>query len=331
LPAPFYNNIKGTTSGAAGTGAYTPSAAATGYLAWSTVPVWIGLVRFEDSGGAWELSYCYWNGTTLSRSTNQFVASSSGSPLSLTSAATAAMVPDASEVQPHIGGNHWSLWTALWNSTTISAIGIAAPTATGTPSAATCSTGSLRGEQKRVTLTSATTANAQTGYSSTEPMAPYVTSVAGQGGFEFVARWACASLPTGPRMFVGLTSVTMVGNTAEPSALVANVCAFEKDSTDTNIQFVTNDNSGGGNKTDTGIAMATNGVYEMSIWAHPGGSRVYALLIRLDTGAIWYGSTTTQLPVNGAIMFPQLLWGLSSTTGTAIVTTFTSMSLRGGS
>lgn len=330
MPSPFYNNIKGTTAGTPGTGAFTPNAASSGFLAWSTVPVWMGLVRFEDSGGAWELSYCYWNLTTLSRSATQFVASSTGSPLMLTSAATAAMVPDAGEIQPHVGGVPWAGWFALMNSTTISAVGIAAPTTTGTASAAILSTGSLRGEQKRQTLTSPTTANAQTGLSSTEPHVAYVTSVAAQGGFEFVARWQCVSLPTGPRMFCGLTSVTMVGNTAEPSALVASVAAFEKDSTDTNIQFVTNDNSGGGNKTDTGIAIAANGVYEMSIWADPGGGRIYALLMRLDTGAIWYGSTTTQLPANGALLFPQVLWGLSATTGTAIVSSFSSMTLRGG-
>jgi hypothetical protein len=109
MPAPFYFAIKGTTSGTPGSGAFTPSAAASGYRAWSNVPTgWMGLVRFED-GSAWELGYSYWNGTTLSRGTNQRFDSSTGSALSLTSSATAAMVVDPREVlQPDVGN-----WRAL--------------------------------------------------------------------------------------------------------------------------------------------------------------------------------------------------------------------------
>jgi hypothetical protein len=87
--------IKGTTSGTPGTGAFTPNAAASGARAWSNVAAgWIGVVRFDD-GSAWELAYSYWNGTTLSRSSAGFIDSSTGSQLSLTSAATAALVVSA--------------------------------------------------------------------------------------------------------------------------------------------------------------------------------------------------------------------------------------------
>jgi hypothetical protein len=319
MPAPFYNAIKGTTSGTPGSGAFTPNAAASGFRAWSTVPTgWIGLVRFED-GSAWELSFCYWNGTTLSRGTNQLFDSSTGSVLSLSSAAMAAQVNDASEVMSH-----------LINASAPSAVGIAAPTATGTAAATTLATTNFLTEQPRTQSTSATTANAQAGFSSAQAMALVSTS-AGHGGFEFVCRFGASGLPTGPRLFMGMTGTTFIANTGEPSALVANVAAFAKDSTDTNIQLLVNSNAGSGTKTDTGIALAANGWYEASIWAEPGSNKIYGLLVRLDTGAIWFGSTTTDVPANGALLFPQMIGGLSSTTGTAFVLQAGSMTLRTGS
>src|SRR4051812_31933390 len=104
MAAPFFLAVKGNTSGTPGTGAFTPNTAQAGYRAWSTVPTgWIGLVRYED-GTAWELTYSYWNGTTLSRASTQMVASSTGSQLSLSSSGLAGLVLDSAEVQPHLGG-----------------------------------------------------------------------------------------------------------------------------------------------------------------------------------------------------------------------------------
>ena len=127
MPQPFYNGIKGITAGAPGTGAFTPSAAATGFSPWSDVPAGTyALVRFDD-GSAWSRELCYWNGTTLSRASTQVphrpngtLTTSTGSHLSLTSAATATFVGDASEVQSHLGGVRWAGWFTIVNSTTIS-------------------------------------------------------------------------------------------------------------------------------------------------------------------------------------------------------------------
>lgn len=328
MAGPFYSCIKGDTSGTPGTGAFTPNAAVGGFLAWSNVPSgWIGLVRFED-GTAWEIRYSYWNGTTLSRGANAFVASSTGSGLTLTSAAFASMVIDGAEVQPHVGGIPYRETVATPASTT--GVGRSAvSTTTGTGAAASLATTNYLTEQPRIQYTSATTANAQAGWSHTTAQAVYSTA-AGRGGFEYTARFGASQLPTGPRLFTGLTSVTMVGNTGEPSALVASLAAFAKDSTDTNIQFLVNSNSGGGTKTDTGIPLTANGWYEASVWADPGGGRIWGLLIRLDTGDIWFGSTTTDIPANGALLFPNLIGGLSSTTGTAFIMHCGVMAVRNG-
>lgn len=331
MAGPFYNAIKGTTSGTPGTGAFTPSAASSGFLAWSTVPTgWIGLVRFED-GTDWELQYCYWNGTTLSRSaTTQFVSSSTGSALTLTSAATAAMVVDGGEVQPLLSVPLHGYFASI-GAASPSSFGMVGASLAGTGSTATLATTNFLTEQSRLTLTSATTANAQAGVSNGGNTVAVVNTSAGRGGGEFVCRFGASGLPTGPRVFIGFTSTTFVGNTGEPSALVAHVAALAKDSTDTNLQILTNSNAGSGTKIDTGIALVANGWYEFSVWIDPGSTTVRYLLVRLDTGAIFYGSTTTDVPANGALLMPQCLMGLNGTnTGTAVVQQFGRMIVRNG-
>ena len=331
MAGPFHNNIRGGSSGAAGTSTFTPSGVVTGGIAWSTVPAgWIGLVRFEDGVTA-ELRYCYWNGTTLTRGANAFVWSTSGAVLNLTSAATASMVADGGEVQTHNGGTPWSGIFSVAGAATI--LGFAAPVNTniGTVGAAQAlATTNFLTEQPRVQLSSATTANAQAGENmGTVPRVVHSTT-AGRGGGEFVCRFGASQLPVGPRLFVGFSATTFTGVITDPSAPIANYAGFAKDAADTNIQFLTNSNAGAGTKIDTGIALVANGWYEASVWFDPGGGRMYGLLIRIDTGEIWYGSTTTDIPANGALMFGQLVGGLSATTGTAFVMQFGSMAIRTG-
>lgn len=331
MPAPFYNCIKGTTSGTPGTGAFTPNAASSGFLAWSTVPTgWIGLVRYED-GSAWELQYSYWNGTTLSRAAaSQFVASSTGSALTLTSAATAAIIADAGDIMSHVGGTPWRGWFSMPGGSTPTAVGLGTVTASGTAASVTVTATNYFTEQNRTQITSLTTANAQAGWRLSSAVA-VVDTTAGRGGGEFVCRFGATALPTGPRLFVGMSDVSYNGQTIEPSALVANIAAFGLDSTDTNIQLLTNSNAGGGTKIDTGIPLAVNGWYEAAVWWEPGSNKIYGLLIRLDTGTIWFGSTTTDVPATGALMQLQALCGLNGTnTGTAAVFHIGSLTVRGG-
>jgi hypothetical protein len=329
MSAPFYNCVKGTSSGAAGTGAFTPLAASTGYQAWSTVPTgWIGLVRYDD-GTAWELTYSYWNGTTLSRASTQVKESSTGSQLTLSASATASLIIPAADAQPQLGTQHWGCWKYTIGGTTATSIGTIAPTVTGTASAASLATTNYLTEQQRTISTSATTANAQAGFSTTTAHA-VVNTTAGRGGFDLTWRWGCSGIPTGPRMFQGMTATTFVAVTTEPSALTANYAVFAKDSTDTNIQLLTNSNVSTGTKINTGIPLVANAWYESSIFIEPGSNTVNALLIRLDTGAIWFGKTSTDVPATGSLMFPQFLTGLSSTTGTAIVYNFGHMFIKMG-
>lgn len=332
MPAPFYNAIKGTTAGTPGTGAFTPNAASSGFLAWSTIPTgWIGLVRYED-GSAWELQYSYWNGTTLSRSaTAQFVSSSTGSALTLTSAATAALIVDAGEVMQHLGTTPWRGWVSVINTNAPSTLGTFTQTNVGTVAAANLATTNYITEQSRTQYTSATTANAQAGWTYTGNPVAIISTTSGRGGFEIVARWGASQLPTGPRLMIGLMSTTWSGQTTEPSAHVATLAAFAKDSTDTNIQLLTNDGTTTGAKVDTGIAWTAGGWYESTTWMEPGGGRAYGLLIRLDTGAIWYGSTTTDIPNSAQTLIMNALGGLNATnTGTACIMQLQSTFIRSG-
>ena len=326
MAGPFYNLINGTSFGTAGTGAFSPSAAVAGYLAWSTVPTgWIGLVKFTD-GAAWEIQYSYWSGSTLSRAaTTQFVSSSTGTALTLTSAAVAAMVADANDISAGAISPK-SIVRPQLGATTLSTSGIAAPTVTGTASAATLASTNLMTEQLRTVSTSATTANAQAGFTSAVQMA-FGFSTAGRGGYDFGCRFGTSTIPTGPRLFVGVTNLTQVAKITEVSAGSQSSAAFALDSTDTIIQLMTNNSTTTATKTNTGIALVANGWYEARIWQNPGSATVNGLLIRRDTGAIWYG---TAAGPSGGIMFPQCIGGLSATTCTAFTLNFGGFYVRPG-
>lgn len=324
---PFFNAVRGTTAGTPGTGSFTPNAASTGFLAWSTVPSgWIGLVRYED-GSSWELAYGYWNGTVITRPSN-IVASSSGSRLSLTSSATASLVADGLFADPSQLSSGRG-WVPVINGTTPTPIGVSAGTFTGTNVAAALAATNYLTEQPRSQITSATTANAQSAFANGTAFAVHSTT-AGRGGWMCAARFGCSQLPTGPRLFVGMTTTSMVGNTGEPSALTANYATFAKDSTDTNIQLLVNSNASTGTKTDTGIAMAANDWFHAQLWMQPGSSTVYGLLVKMNDGSIYYGSTSTDTPATGALLSTNVVASLSATTGTAIILHFGGFWIRNG-
>jgi hypothetical protein len=283
------------------------------------------MVRYED-GSNWELCYSYWNGTTLSRASTQFFDSSSGSAISLTSSATAALVADGNQVMPDLA-LEWRGVVPNVSNGTPTQIGLNSTT-TGTGVSQTAISTNKLTERVRLQATSATTANAQAGVTNANAQV-VASSSSGRGGWQFRCRFGGSALVTGQRMFVGMTSTTMVGQTVEPSAVSAHYAALGLDSTDSNFQLLVNSNAGSGTKTDTGIAFVANGLYDVSIWSDPGSLTVYMLLCRVDTGAIWYGSTATDVPATGGIMFPQCIGGLSSTTGTAFVLQFVSMFVRG--
>ena len=225
---------------------------------------------------------------------------------------------DASEVAPHLALPYRIVAPNI-AAAGFNAFAVATPTVTGAAAASALAATNYLTEQPRTQLTSVTTINGQAGI--THTLAMGVTSTtAGRGGWEFVSRFGATTLPISPRLFVGMTATTFLASTAEPSALVANYAVLGLDSSDTNMQFLTNSNAGAGTKINTGIPLVANGWYEVAISCPPGSTTVTMLLIRLDTGAIYYGTTSTDVPATGSLMFPQQLGGLNGVnTGTAFV------------
>ena len=329
MAGPFFNAVKGTTAAAPGLGAFTPNAASSTYRAWSTVPTgWWGLVRY-DEGTAWELTYSYWSGTTLSRASTQRVDSSTGTPLTLGATSTATLIADGGRVAPNPIIPVRQMLPQINSASAPNVFGIAAGVITGTASAAAIAATNYLTEQPRLQIASVTTANGQAAYSHTTVMA-VTSTAAGRGGWEFTCRFGATTIPVGPRLFVGMTATTFIANIAEPSALVANVAVFGLDSTDTTIQLITNSNVGTGTKVNTGIALVANGWYECVIWSDPGSTVVKALLVRIDTGAIFYTETNADVPATGSLMFSQCIGGLSATTGTAFTLHFGGYNVRAG-
>jgi hypothetical protein len=337
MAAPFLNAIGSTTSGAPGTGAFTPNAAAPGLISfadsiWGAATGWWGLVRYDD-GSAWELRYGYWNGTTISRPTSGFVTSSTGSGLSLSSAAVATMVANGAFVQPQLGMGLTRGHIGIPNATTTpTALGTAALTVTGTAGTGTVGTGNFLAERGTSQVASATTANAQAGYTQANNLVAHNTT-AGRGGWEFVCRFGSSTtLPSQRLLFVGATSATIIGSTSEPIifANTRHVAVFALGGSDTNIQLITGDGSANnGSATDTGIPLVVNSYYHAQIWMKPGGTHVFALLVRMDTGDIWFGTTTTRVPGTTTLR-GQCVGGLAGVTGTAFTMNMGAMTLRSG-
>lgn len=305
--------VKGETAGAAGTGAFTPSTASTGFRAWSSVHTgWVGVVRFED-GSAWELSFSYWNGTTLTRTLYE---SSTGSLLDLTADATATLINSLKGWFIGPDGFKYLGWTTR--------IGASSPTPNPlTPSALGSAAGvnpantNFLTMQPRVQYTSATTANAQAGTTNSGRVA-IVSTTSTFGGWVFNSEFGASQIPTGPRFFVGLRDSGLTAS-AEPSAFTSHIAAIAKDSTDTNLHLVVNDNSGAGSKTDTGIALAANDWFDVYLWQDCASTTVNALVVKLNDGSMYYGSTSSNVPTNGALLSPDCYGGLSGTTGTALI------------
>lgn len=333
MPMPFYNAIRGTTTEAPGTGSYTPSGASPGFRPWHAgVPGgWIGLVRYEDVDD-WELRYGFWDGITISRPKNGFVDSSTGCELNLSSSATAAVVVDAAEVMSHIGGVSWRGWVPVVGGSSVTAMGVPSPKHVGTAASATgaLSAANYLTMQPRVGLTSGAEAGNQAGMALTKATAFQATS-AFRGGYEFSARFGASTLPPAPKLFVGMTAASFISVPEEPSTFSSSYAAVAKDSTDTNIQFLVNSGSELATAIDTGIPYEENGWYEVTLWNEPSSYQTHCLLVRVDTGDIYHGSTLVNVPADGAAMFPQALSGLSGTAGTPVVFHVGSVFIRSGS
>lgn len=321
---PFFDNVASTVTAAPGTGNIVVTGAAANALSWSSLGANMVAHYRAEEGATWEIGIGLWGNGSSTFQRLAVIASSSGtSKISFGTGVVLGLIAPADEVQPHIGGPKWGMWTARPGQTTMDTFGLAAPTATGTAASPSITT-SRMGRRHRITLTSATTASAIAGLSSTANVVQLSSSQL-TGGFEFVGRGGFSTLPTGPRILIGISAGSL--STVEPST-INNTAGFIKDSTDTNFQFACRSGTTT-TKVDTGILPTANIPYEWAVWAISPTGIVYGCLTAMDGTAAWYGSINTNLPAIDTNLNPVFQGSLNGTnTGTAIVPNIESVFLR---
>jgi hypothetical protein len=200
-------------------------------------------------------------------------------------------------LQPGLFGNGIQMLSPN-TTTTFNTIGMPSPTAVGTVSHPTLSSGSLRVQTRRGIVTSAATANSASELRQTATSC-WRGDTAGQGGFFMTTRFAMSTAVANQRTAVGLFSTTTAISTSQsPSSLTS--CIFVgNDSADTTMQIMHNDASGTCTKINLGANFPSNNtsaVYEVILFAAPNSSQVEYRVIRQDTGSVATGTLTTDLP-----------------------------------
>lgn len=181
-------------------------------------------------------------------------------------------------------------------------------TTVGTASTPTQASTNMHTSLKRITVTSATTANSASELRSAQFMA-WRGNAAGLGGFFMTTRFAVNSTTTNQRLFIGMLGSTAAISTSQSPSSLTNCAGVGWDSADTNLQFMSNDGSGTATKVDLGSnfpANNTTAVYELVMFAPPNGSTISYRVTRLDTGNETTGtvSASADLPVNTQFLSP---------------------------
>jgi hypothetical protein len=235
-------------------------------------------------------------------------------------------------LQPHFGRNRVGIWSPLGNSTTITALGMTAPTSIGTATTANVATTNRHQRTRRIdylVTTAATTAIA--GWRSAAAQWTIGAATAGDGGFHFVNRWGPATgvATATSRAFVGMMA-SLTPTDTEPSTRV-NMVGMGWDAADTNIQMMHNDGSGVATKIDLGAAFPVptadrTAYYELALFSPPGTvQEVHYEVIDLVSGATATGTITTNIPSTTQLIGPHgwmSVGGTSSVIGAALMSLY---------
>ena len=194
-------------------------------------------------------------------------------------------------LQPHMAKNGWAQWKPAGNATTISAIGAAALSATGTATSKNYAVTSLHTRTTGVdylVTTAATTAVA--GYR----VATNTYRVT--DGFMHIFRVAPATGTTlaTDRFLCGMSTSTAAPTDVDPSTLT-NTCGVGfNQSADANWQVYFNGTAT--SKVDTGIAIPSadrGGPFTVIIFAPPGGAYIGVRITDESTGTTFESTTST--------------------------------------
>lgn len=234
-------------------------------------------------------------------------------------------------LQPHLARNKFCYWTPAGNSTTITAIGAAALSATGTATASNVAVTSMHTRMKRLDYRVTTAAaNAVAGFRNTVAQFTVGATTAGLGGFHLICRWGPAfGVSTATmRAFVGMANTTSAPTDVEPST-ITNIIGMGWDAADTNVQIM-HRGTGAVTKIDLGASFPVptadqSSVYELALFALPGTTQSVGYEVAdLVSGAVATGVITTNLPTNTTLLAPR---GWMSVGGTSSVIGIALMSL----
>jgi hypothetical protein len=231
--------------------------------------------------------------------------------------------------QPHFGENSISLWQPAGNSTTITAIGAAALTATGTATAANVATTNRHTYMKRLEyLVTVAATTAVAGFREGVAQRTVGGPAAGDGGFFFCCRWGPATgvATTTNRAWVGMSSSTAAPTDVEPST-ITNSVGMGWDAADTNIQMM-HRGAGAVTKIDLGASFPVptadrTKAYEIALFSPPGTTQTVGYYVTdLATGAVASGTISTNMPTNTTLLAARgwmSVGGTSSVIGIALM------------
>jgi hypothetical protein len=211
-----------------------------------------------------------------------------------------------SALQPALFGNGFYM-VSPGTTTAMNVIGGPATTNVGTMSHPNLNSASLRQQTSRAQIISASTADS-------------VASVrvnfnrvwrgdsAGLGGFFYRIRFSINSSVSTQRCFFGLYPAAVIATTATPSSLL-NIVGIGNDGSDeSNLQVLTNSNTGTADKIDLGANFPSQGVddtYELTLFAPPNASFINYRVQRFVEGAVAQGTLSgSNLPQVSAFLAP---------------------------
>jgi len=203
--------------------------------------------------------------------------------------------------------NTTKIFLPAGNSTTVTSLGMASLTATGTATALSVSTTNrytqIKGMEYLVTVAAA---NAIAGFREGGAQ-HFIGNSAGNGGFHFICRFGPATgvATATNRCFVGMSAATGAPTDVEPSTLTS-MMGVGWDAADANIQWFNNDGSGTATKTSLGIAVPTAvraSVYEISFFCPPNSTVItYTFKDLAQGGSTVSGTVSTDLPAANTLL-----------------------------
>jgi hypothetical protein len=211
-------------------------------------------------------------------------------------------------LQPAMFGNGFFM-ASPGTTTAMNVMGGPVLTTVGTMSHPALASSSIRQQTSRAQILSASTADSVASTRVNFGRA-WRGDSAGLGGFFLRLRFSMVSTVATQRCFFGLAPVAVIATTATPSALLNVVGIGNDGSGESNMQVLTNNNTGTADKIDLGDGFPGQGVddtYELTLFAPPNASVINYRVQRFDTGASASGTLSgSKLPQTSVFLAPYL-------------------------